>query len=954
MPEYTLCKSHIDFICVVAILASCLYCNTVPSGFVWDDRAAIIGNADVHGTQPLSELFQHDFWGQDMTLHDSHKSYRPLTVLTYRFNHWLHGLSAMGYHAGNVVVYICACVAFYLLCISWLKKSTAQLAVLLFCIHPVHVESVASIVGRADALCGVFYCLSTCLYSRSLTPTTAQASHTRSGSTYSPHPVTMTGIVSAYYLQVLLYLLSMSLALASSLSKEIGITVFGVFVIMEVLHHFREGSTGAGLLDTGTGTGTGTGAGMKGGSGDSDSTDLGSKSSKSAKSSGARGGCRYPFQTFVSALVRCFCQPASLLRMGTSVAVVAIFLWKRVQLHGGSAGDQLHLYQWTILENHIHLLPDFKDRALSYAQTHFWYIFKLLYPRYLCFDYGFLCLPTIHLYLDSRNLLPLAVYFGILALALFSLLRVRIPYVLGLTFLLLPLIPALNILFPVGTLLAERLLFIPSMGFCVIVAEFLLVDLGSVWPQLGGLVRVAVGGKGHSPSGHGNGHGQKQGHVSSGAPSPRGKHHGSSKGHKASADGHGHGHSHASSKYTGCYFLYLAILLPIALLCALRIFTRNQEWQTEISVYGTALAVCPNSIKALNNYGLLSLGKGDYAGALSKIERSIELYPGHAHAYLNAGVASAKMGDRLKAVHYYDTSIKMGQEIDKHKQSHAKAYGYKGMMLFDWSQQVPLPIGAEKYVQQLGGSGAGAGASADGTASVSVGVDGAAAEVMTPEVVEVVRSRLRDEGQRALDYAIEFGFDPPSVLHSRASLAIEKQDYGTAVWYLQHAIRITVEAMRNPDVPKQDLVSIPHSYNQLALAHASQGHNEEAVEAFNAGLVYDPSHCEIMANLGNLYRGMGSNALSRDTFQRCINSRTTVPWDAALGGAPIYNANPPPAAVFNNYGLLEMDNFKDLGKARHLFTEALRVAELTEGVHTHGYDVMRGNLDKVTEAMRQR
>lgn len=32
---------------------------------------------------------------------------------------------------------------------------------------------------------------------------------------------------------------------------------------------------------------------------------------------------------------------------------------------------------------------------------------------------------------------------------------------------LLPLLPALNILFPVGALLAERLLFLPSVGFCI-------------------------------------------------------------------------------------------------------------------------------------------------------------------------------------------------------------------------------------------------------------------------------------------------------------------------------------------------------------------------------------------------------------------------------------------------------------------------------------------------------
>lgn len=32
---------------------------------------------------------------------------------------------------------------------------------------------------------------------------------------------------------------------------------------------------------------------------------------------------------------------------------------------------------------------------------------------------------------------------------------------------LLSLLPALNVLFPVGTLLAERLLFMPSVGFCI-------------------------------------------------------------------------------------------------------------------------------------------------------------------------------------------------------------------------------------------------------------------------------------------------------------------------------------------------------------------------------------------------------------------------------------------------------------------------------------------------------
>jgi hypothetical protein len=94
--------------------------------------------------------------------------------------------------------------------------------------------------------------------------------------------------------------------------------------------------------------------------------------------------------------------------------------------------------------------------------------------------------------------------------------------------------------------------------------------------------------------------------------------------------------------------------------------------------------------------------------------------------------------------------------------------------------------------------------------------------------------------------------------------------------------------------------------------------------------------------------------LSRDTFQRCIDSRTAVPWDpATASSAPEYSSRgPPPPAVFNNYGLLEMDNFNELHKARALFVEAVRVADSLHGPHTNGYEVMVGNLDKITRKIR--
>ena len=52
--------------------------------FVWDDRAAVLMNSDVRPETPLSHLLVHDFWGQPINTAGSHKSYRPLCVLSFR------------------------------------------------------------------------------------------------------------------------------------------------------------------------------------------------------------------------------------------------------------------------------------------------------------------------------------------------------------------------------------------------------------------------------------------------------------------------------------------------------------------------------------------------------------------------------------------------------------------------------------------------------------------------------------------------------------------------------------------------------------------------------------------------------------------------------------------------------------------------------------------------------
>lgn len=66
--------------------ASCLcYGRSLQGEFVHDDVWAIVNNPDVRPGAPLRwGIFTNDFWGKGMAENTSHKSYRPLCVLTFK------------------------------------------------------------------------------------------------------------------------------------------------------------------------------------------------------------------------------------------------------------------------------------------------------------------------------------------------------------------------------------------------------------------------------------------------------------------------------------------------------------------------------------------------------------------------------------------------------------------------------------------------------------------------------------------------------------------------------------------------------------------------------------------------------------------------------------------------------------------------------------------------------
>lgn len=135
--------------------------------FLFPFSRAILKNPDLASGTPLVNIFYDDFWGTPLMHSGSHKSYRPLCVLTFRLNHALHGMEPLGYHLGNVLLHAFITGLYtYTAALLFKRKFPTAIAGVLFAAHPVHTEAVAGIVGRADLLSCLFFLLSFLCYLR--------------------------------------------------------------------------------------------------------------------------------------------------------------------------------------------------------------------------------------------------------------------------------------------------------------------------------------------------------------------------------------------------------------------------------------------------------------------------------------------------------------------------------------------------------------------------------------------------------------------------------------------------------------------------------------------------------------------------------------------------------------------------------------------------------------------
>ncbi|KAK5975041.1 hypothetical protein GCK32_001397 [Trichostrongylus colubriformis] len=164
------------FYVLVAITAIFVYSNTFTADFVYDDSQAIVSNPVVTGDVPAIQAWTLDFWGHRLT-RGSHKSYRPLTTLTFRLNAFLFGMRPFSFHVTNVLLHaVASCLLLFFIQRFRIFSSNPEPAVfsaLLFAVHPIHCEAVAGVVGRADVLTAIAVLAGILLYDKTQSITVA-------------------------------------------------------------------------------------------------------------------------------------------------------------------------------------------------------------------------------------------------------------------------------------------------------------------------------------------------------------------------------------------------------------------------------------------------------------------------------------------------------------------------------------------------------------------------------------------------------------------------------------------------------------------------------------------------------------------------------------------------------------------------------------------------------------
>ncbi|CAL4094787.1 unnamed protein product, partial [Meganyctiphanes norvegica] len=374
---------------IIVAVATLLYINGIWGDFVHDDLSAIVDNPDVQGTRPIWRIFVNDFWGKPMKDPLSHKSYRPLTILTFRWSIMLFGQSPVSFHLVNILLHVAVSLLYLHTLVSVLHfpHTKALVCGLIFAAHPIHTEAVTGIVGRADVLAAFTFLVSFNTYIRGI-------SRSKKGSNSN-----------------IWFICGVLCTMVGGLCKETGLTIFPLLIVWDVWLHRRYWTS---FIKWGI---------------------------------------------IPQRLEMCLKRNVALIIVGMMVLMFRVMFMFGTPVFSEQDNPAAH--------TDITLA-----RVLTYLYLPAHNTWLMLCPWQLCYDWQMGSVPLIMKLDDLRNAGSLLLYLSICLLFLIACIKKNKEsnaIIWSLVVMIFGFLPASNMFISVGFVIAERILYIPSMGFCTII-----------------------------------------------------------------------------------------------------------------------------------------------------------------------------------------------------------------------------------------------------------------------------------------------------------------------------------------------------------------------------------------------------------------------------------------------------------------------------------------------------
>ena len=145
---------------ILGILVFFVFANTISNGYNLDDNLVTNGHPMTsRGLEAVYDIFTSPYYSDEMGYS---YGYRPIVHLSFALEHALFGEKPGVSHFLNVLLYAFSVVLFFRLLMKWTDQKgllLAFLAAILFAVHPVHTEVVASIKNRDEILAFFFVVL---------------------------------------------------------------------------------------------------------------------------------------------------------------------------------------------------------------------------------------------------------------------------------------------------------------------------------------------------------------------------------------------------------------------------------------------------------------------------------------------------------------------------------------------------------------------------------------------------------------------------------------------------------------------------------------------------------------------------------------------------------------------------------------------------------------------------